>query len=86
MYATIFNAIVSNSKYPYSPYNDKTYDFLVVKFDNKYDFLRLMSKNYVLNITLDINKVPLTNEIPKFRSVRKKTYLKSYFTFKSRDI
>jgi hypothetical protein len=38
MFATIFNAIVSNSKHPYSPYGDKTYDFKVVEFETKYDF------------------------------------------------
>ena len=57
MFATIFNAIVSNSKHPYSPYGDKTYDFKVVEFETKYDFLRLLSKFFVLNISLDGKKV-----------------------------
>ena len=74
MFATIFNAIVSNSKHPYSPYGDKTYDFKVVEFETKYDFLRLLSKFFVLNISLDGKKVQ------SVRSVRRKTELKQYFS------
>ena len=53
---------------------DKTYDFKVVEFETKYDFLRLLSKFFVLNISLDGKKVQ------SVRSVRRKTELKQYFS------
>ena len=73
MFVTVFNALASSTKKPYSPYGDKTYDFTVYTFNTKYDFLRILSRAFVLNISLDGNKVQT------IRSLRQKTHLKNYF-------
>lgn len=73
MFVTVFNALASSTKKPYSPYGDKTYDFTVYTFNTKYEFLRILSRAFVLNISLDGNKVQT------IRSLRQKTHLKNYF-------
>ena len=74
MFVTTFNAAESKTKKPYSPYGDNTFDFHVFPVSNKYDILRVLSKHFMLNITLDYDKVQ------DIRTYRRKTYLSKYFS------
>lgn len=73
MYVTIFNATESKTKKPYSPYGDNTYDFRVFPVSNKYDIMRVMSRNFILNISLDYEKVQ------EIHAYRRKSALSKYF-------
>ena len=53
---TIFNSQKTSGKKPISPYGDETFDFQTIEVNEPMDLFRILSKEFILNISLDLKE------------------------------
>ena len=53
---TIFNSQKTSGKKPISPYGDETFDFRTIEVNEPMDLFRILSKEFILNISLDLKE------------------------------
>lgn len=53
---TVFNSQKTQGKRPISPYGDETFDFRTIEVSEPMDLYRILSKEFILNISLDLNE------------------------------
>lgn len=53
---TVFNSQSTTGKKPISPYGDNTFEFKTISVTEPMDLFRIMSKEFILNITLDLKE------------------------------
>ena len=68
---TIFNSQKTSGKKPISPYGDETFDFQTIEVNEPMDLFRILSKEFILNISLDLK------ELTRLR--RRKQDLEKYY-------